>query len=109
MRGLATLPVGKSIGRGRSNGIIELKEDPHNHLEILAVAAAGYVIGSQGVKWVRDRKAKQYRAESTAAAVAQMNDTLRVGNQLPDHEFHNLRGGTCKLSDLVEQGAVAAG
>ncbi len=84
------------------------KRIPIAILVILAVAAAGYVIGSQGAKWVRDRKAEQYRAESTAAAVAQMNDTLRVGNQLPDNEFHNLRGGTSKLSDLVGKGAVIA-
>ncbi len=75
---------------------------------ILGAGILGYVIGSQGAKWAQERKITQYRTASTAAAVARMNDTLRDGNQLPDNEFHNLRGGTSKLSDLVQGGAIVA-
>lgn len=75
---------------------------------ILGSGIFGYLIGGQGAKWARESKAAHYRVESTAAAVARMNDTIRVGNRLPDHEFHNLRGGTSKLSDLVGEGAIVA-
>jgi peroxiredoxin len=75
---------------------------------ILGAGIPGYVIGTQGAGWAQEKRAAQYRAKSTIAAVSRMNDTIRAGNRLPDHEFHNLRGGTSKLSDLVGEGAIVA-
>ncbi len=75
---------------------------------ILGAGILGYVIGSQGAKWTQERKITQYRTASTAAAVARMNDSIRVGNRLPDGEFRNLRGGKNRLSELARSGAVIA-
>lgn len=75
---------------------------------IVIMAVIGYALGSFGADWMRESKFQKERQNKKDFALARLERFVRVGNHLPDHEFHNINGGTSLLSDIIGPRKVIA-
>ena len=75
---------------------------------IMIMAVIGYALGSYGAEWVRESRFQTERKEKTEAVLARMEEFVRIGNRLPDHEFHDINGNSVRLREIIKSQTVIA-